>query len=445
MASLTRSLGEFVAGLVQDRVPDDILAKARTCLFYNLGVARGSNMTPYAASARNASIALHGLDANGATMLGDGRKTALLGAVFANAALFHGRTQDDTCGAAHIGAMVIPALVALAEVKRWPLAHFLPALIAGYEVGGLLEAVGSAGSTVEGFRASPLYGSMAVAAASAHFMQLPAAKVDAAIANAASVTGGLLQPIEDGTEEWRFQLGFAAVNGVMAASLTAQGNLTSPLALEGSRGLFQVFTKRGIDSSHVAARLGQDWALRRVTFKPFPVCAFNQTPISAALRLREMIAGRNVDRVEVRMNPYETGYAGMDARGPFTTIAGTLMSVPFCVSHALLRGAPTIHSMLEFDDAAVNALASRIELQGDPSVGRLSCAIVLELEDGAVLRDEMARTPNDYDFSAAQVEELVRSMGEEANVRQAAYDSIAAFARELPHGDIESMLKAFSN
>ena len=30
----------------------------------------------------------------------------------------------------------------------------------------------------------------------------------------------------------------------------------------------------------------------RVTFKPYPVCAFNQTPVTAALVLREKLARR---------------------------------------------------------------------------------------------------------------------------------------------------------
>jgi 2-methylcitrate dehydratase PrpD len=445
MLGLIQSLSDFVVGLNLERVPGDVSQKARTCLSYNLGVALGSNMTPYAATARNAAVAMHGLDAKGATMLGDGRRTALLGAVLANSALFHGRTQDDTCGAAHMGAMVIPALVALAEVKELPLEHFLPALIAGYEVGGCLETAGSAGSTIQGFRASPLYGPMAVAAASARFMNLPAEKVGAAIANAASVAGGTLQPFEDGTEEWRFQLGFAAVNGIIAAELAAAGSVASPFALEGSRGLFRVFAKMEIEPSQLVAGLGNEWALRRVTFKPFPVCAFNQTPVSSALRLRETIAGRTVSKIEVRMNPYETGYAGMGARGPFTTIAGTLMSIPFCISQTLLRGAPTMRSMRDFDDAEVNALASRIELFGDPAIERLSCNIEVTLNDGIVLREEMVRTARDYDYPATRVEALIRSIGEEANVPNAAYDSIIGFARDLPGGAINSVINAFSN
>ena len=42
----------------------------------------------------------------------------------------------------------------------------LPALIAGYEVGGLLESAYGPKTTPAGLRASPLYGTLAAAAAS---------------------------------------------------------------------------------------------------------------------------------------------------------------------------------------------------------------------------------------------------------------------------------------
>ena len=90
------------------------------------------------------------------------------------------------------------------------------------------------------------------------------------------------------------------------------------------------------------ARLGTEWSVQRVTFKPFPVCAFNQTPVTGALILRDRLEERAPKQVRVRMNPFETGYAGMDAKGPFDSISGTLMSIPFCIALTLLRGTPSM-------------------------------------------------------------------------------------------------------
>ncbi len=444
MKTLSQSIARFSHQLKVDVIPPEILEKARTCLFYNAGVALGSNMTPYAATARRAAIAMHGVTADGATLLGDGRKSAILGALVANSAMFHGRTQDDTCGAAHLGAMIIPTLIALIETRRYPVARLLPALVAGYEVGGGLEIAGASGSTQAGFRASPVFGSIAVAAACAKIMDLTESQIAAAIANAASFAGGTLQAFDDGTEEWRYQLGVAALNGLLSAELAAAGSLSSSRALEGGSGFFRAFARLDIDAGAIIGRLGQEWSLQRVTFKPFPVCAFNQTPVTAALRLRKTLGSRRVERAEVRMNPYETGYAGIDSKGPFSTISGTLMSIPFCIAQSILRGAPTMTSMTSYNDVEVNTLARSIALIGDPALPRLSCSITLDLEDGTSLSEKMVCSTQDYNFPTVIAEKLVRDIGEEMRIPAAAYNLVVNFARNLPSGSIDDVLNAFA-
>jgi hypothetical protein len=51
---------------------------------------------------------MNGILADGATLFGDGRRTVVAGACLANAALVHGRSQEDTCGAAHLGVSIVP-------------------------------------------------------------------------------------------------------------------------------------------------------------------------------------------------------------------------------------------------------------------------------------------------------------------------------------------------
>ena len=95
--------------------------------------------TPYAPIARAAALALDGEVQGGATLFLDGRRTTVGGACLANSALFHGRAQEDTCGAAHFGTILIPLLTALIEARRYPLAVLIPAVVAGYEAGGVIE------------------------------------------------------------------------------------------------------------------------------------------------------------------------------------------------------------------------------------------------------------------------------------------------------------------
>ena len=442
--TVTRSIARFVHELDLARVPPEIVEKVRVCLLNGYGMGLGCHDTPYAPVARAAALAMDGEQPQGATLLGDGRRTSVAGAALANSALFHGRAQEDTCGAAHLGTILIPLLTALVETRRGPVERLVPALLAGYEAGGVLENAYAGKTTPAGFRSSTLYGTIAAAAGSAKLLGLDEPGIDAAIANATSFTGGVLQSFADGTDEWRYQVGVVARVGLVAAELARAGSVSAPNAIEGKSGLARTFARVDCDAAALAAGLGRDWAVRRVTFKPFPVCAFNQTPVTAALALRDALGGADVEAVTVRMNPYEVGYAGMDATGPFSTISGTLMSIPFCIAVTLVHGTPTMARMTRYDDARVNALVDHVQLIADPSIPQLCCRIDARTRDGRTVTRDQRMTFADYSYDRATVSSLVRRVGAESGVPPSAYDRLERFVDRLPHADIAEVLAAFA-
>ena len=166
--TLATYIGRFVAELHPARLPPEVIEKAKVCLLNAYGMGLDCHDTPYAPVARAAAIALDGEVENGATILGDGRRTTIGGACLANAALFHGRAQEDTSGAAHFGTILVPLLTAMIEVRKYPLSELIPALVAGYEVGGLLEEAYAGQTTPAGFRSTATYGVVAAAASSPH-------------------------------------------------------------------------------------------------------------------------------------------------------------------------------------------------------------------------------------------------------------------------------------
>ena len=441
---LVETFAAFIARLDAETIPAEVLERARICLLNGYGVGLGCHDTPYAAVARKAVLAMDGEQAHGATLLGSGRKTSPGGAILANAALFHGRAQEDASGAAHFGTELIPLATAMIETGRYPLDRLLPALLAGYEIGGLLEEAYAGKTTPAGLRASTVYGPLACAALAARLMDLPKDRIAAALSLAASFTGGNLQAFADGSDEWRYQVGMVARSGLVAAELARAGARTAPHAIEGSAGLIRTMARSEPDAAALTAKLGDEWKIHRVAFKPFPVCAFNQSPVTAALRLRAAIGGAEPRRVTVRMNPYEMGYTGMDAAGPFDSISGTLMSIPFCVASTLIHGAPSMQRMTTYDDPEVNALMERVELVSDDRVATLCCTIETELSDGTRALEELSMTASDYAYGWDETVALIRRIGAESGVPRRAYDLIEAFCRDLPAGSIAMVLDAFS-
>ena len=443
MTGLAHRIGTFVAGLETAKLPPEVTEKARVCLLNAYGIGLGSHDTPYAPVARAAALALDGERADGATMLGDGRKTTIGGACLANSALFHGRAQEDSSGAAHLGTVVVPLLTAMIEARRLALADLIPALVAAYEVGGLFERAYAIRTTPAGFRSTTTYGAIAAAAAASRLMRLDGERTGAAIANAVSFTGGVLQSFSDGTDEWRYQPGIVARNGLVAAELAKAGSVSAPHAFEGRNGLVRAFAREDCDVEGLAGTLGLDWLIHRVTFKPYPVCAFNQTPVTGALVLREEIGSSAIAAVRVRMNPYECGYAGMDAVGPFSTISGTLMSIPFCIAATLTHGVPDMTMMTTYDDAAVNALVGRVTLIPDESVPILSAVIEVDTADGRKIRRDQKMTTQDYNYDRADISDMVRRIGNEQKVPAQAYEALERFVDHLPDASIEEVTGAF--
>ena len=446
MESVAARFGTFIAGITLDNTPPEVVEKAKACLLNAYGIGLGSDHLPYAPVARRAVLDMDGEQANGATIFGDGRKTSISGATLANAVLMHGRNQEDFVGGStHIGVIVPPLLAALLEAKRMPIERLVPAVIAGYEIGVRLDIAYAGRTTPNGFRGTPLFGTVAAAAAVARLYNLPAERCQAAVANAAALAGGTLASQFAGTDEWRYQVGLFAGMGMNAAFLAGAGSVSVPRAFEAKVGFGKVFAGAEGEISGLTDRLGEDWAIMDVCFKPYPLPAWNQTPVLIGLRVRAAMGTRVARHVEVRMNPYEVNYPGKNSPGPFDTDTAAKLSILYTVATTLAHGEPTFPQLLDYRNAKTTAVLERMTLVPDPAIPRLSCRIKVTLEDGGIVEETMTRGWRDYGFDCDEVSRMVRRVGAETAVPPQAYDRLDAFVRKLPRGgDIRELVESFA-
>jgi len=442
--SLSRDMARFIVALGPETIPEDVKERAKTCVLNGFGVALAALGSPYHRTAAKAAGMNGGNGTSGATMFGVGAKASVSGAALANGALFHGRCQEDTCGSVHAGAVIIPLLTAMIEAGDYPGDRFLPALVAGYEIAGLLDLPYGVITAPVGLRASILYGTLGAAAAAGRLMGLDEDRMQAALANAASFSGGTLQSFVDGSDEWRYQVGVAAQLGLMAAQLAAAGSVSAEHAFEGDAGFVRAFVRTDCDVDALRARLGKEWSIQRVTFKPYPVCAFNQTPVEAGLTLREKIAGRAISSVIVRMNPYETSYPGMVETEQLTSVSSTVMSAPFCVAATLLYGVPDMTRLSTFGDPAIEDLVARTEVVTDPDVSNLSVVIEVTLDDDTVLTEALRPSASDNALGRAEVSKLVRRITGQEGIPDQAVERLEAFADRFPDVEIAELREIFA-
>lgn len=380
-------LAEYVVGIHYAEAPADVREKVKSCLLYNLtvGVAGCVEVDPVGEALR----AVHATPGPASVMF-SGERLSATDAAFVNASLITARGQNDTHPdvVTHIGCVVIPAVLAIAQDRGAHADELLSAILAGYETIPKLAKNAAGESTARGFRPTSVYSVVGAAVAVSRILRLNCEQTANAIAIAVNFSGGLLQCWAQGTPEWRLQVAHASRSGVVASLLAEKGMSGTKKALEGESGFYKAF------ATTVPSMALEGWDILDVTFKPYPGCAFNQSLVHALrLLLRQHgISPNAVEQVTVDMNPQDLSYPGVDCYGPFDTPAGAIMSGPFMLAATLRDGAPAwAHFAKEYGSGTIHAGSRVVRLRPDENLSRWTCRIGVSLQDNAtheILFDE---------------------------------------------------------
>ncbi|CAN0360365.1 unnamed protein product, partial [Phaeothamnion confervicola] len=307
-----------------------------------------------------------------ATIIGMAGRVSSADAAFANAVLGHGLVREDmhSGSISHLGIIVLPTLLALAQRKRVSGREFIAAAVVGYEAGGQLGRAVMDAEVAKIHRPTGVTGPLAGAAAGARLLQLDEQQTTTALALGANTTVGYNQWAHTGGSEMFFQAGFAARNAVMAVRLADAGAFASPTALEGEAGLFAAFGKR--DRANMALFAAEPEILS-VYHKPVPACNFAQTASQAALRLaREPgFSTDNIASLSVRVPRAGMLYPGCNHRGPFAHILQAKMSIQYNVAAALIKGGVTEQNFALLNDARLHHLIGLMSLEVDDEMTRV--------------------------------------------------------------------------
>jgi 2-methylcitrate dehydratase PrpD len=414
--SLAR-LAEFASEAGARALPPEVRETARACLLYGLAVGIAAARTD---GPRRAARALDGETGGAggpATRLLDGRGVPAGAAAFANAVLFHGRVQEDAHPAGHMGVVVLPAALAVGEARGVAGGELLAAIVAGYEVALRIGRDHAAALSARGFRTTPAYGVIGAAAAASRLSRLDAGRTAHALSLAANFAGGLREFARAGSAEWSVQAGAAARNGITAAALAGEGIESAPDALSGEAGFYRAFGDGAAAAGRrLTDRLGHEFELARVGYKPYPVCQFHRGIVRGLLELRARAAGAGLERLRIRSHPFEADFFGVRHRGPFRGFAQTMMSAPFCAALAWTRGEVSLAGLHDFDDREVLALLPRVEVVADAGRPRYRPVLVLTLADGRVLEWEESAGEDAYRLTWAEAARMTVVLGDEVGL-----------------------------
>jgi len=368
---ITSELSRFSADISLDRLPPHVAERARFLMLDLVGnIVRARHGAESTASFLAATRAM-GLAAGNAGVFGDAARYTPAGAAFLNGALGHSLDFDDThaAGSLHPGAPVIPAALAAGEMAGASGADVLAAIVAGYEVTCRIALALPAGEHYDrGFHPTATCGAFGAAAAAARVFGLDAAGIEGALGTVLSQCAGSLQFLVNGAWTKRFQVGWAATNGLMAATLVREGFKGATEALEGSHGFMHAYAPNP-KPDRAVQDLGTVFELMHTAVKPYPSCRYGHAGIDAALALRAANDLRPDDITSVRLGLPRAGMLliGDPAEkkaNPANVVDGQF-SGPFVISAALATGAMGWDSYKLLNDATIRSLLPKVTCEFD--------------------------------------------------------------------------------
>jgi len=371
---ITAQLSTFAAGITLDRLPPEVPARARLLLLDLIGnIIRARHDAESTGSFLNTTRAL-GLSHGNAGVFGDPARYSPVGAAFLNGALAHSLDFDDThaAGSLHPGAPVIPASLAAGEMAGASGADVLAAIIAGYDVTCRIALALPAGEHYDrGFHPTATCGAFGAAAAAGRVFGLDADGIAATLGTVLSQCAGSLQFLANGAWTKRFQVGWAAANGLVAATLVREGFKGAAEALEGRHGFLHAYAPNPTPE-RATQDLGRVFELMATAVKPYPSCRYGHAGIDAALALR---AGHGLKPDEIESVTLGLPKAGMMLIGepaakkadPRNVVDGQF-SGPFVIASALATGRMAWDSYEKLADPTIRALLPKISCELAPEI-----------------------------------------------------------------------------
>ncbi len=367
--TLSEQLARFLTALSAETIPDEILDAAKLHVLDSLGcLLAGSRL-----EAGRLAYELAASSADSTSILaGSGRRSSLLDAVQAMSAAAHCGEMDDIHGGAGIcaGAMVVPALIALAEKYGGSGRSFLEAAIAGY------EAVIRTGLSIDapklfarGWWPSTICGAFGAAAAGAKFFNWTAEKTANALGIAGLHSGGMLTGGNEGATARHLAFGHAAQNGVLAL-LAAERGFTGPKrAFEDPRGFCPTLSA---EPQLDRLRSFEQFHLPDTAFKPYPCARQLHAGVEALLKIldRHSVSSDRIGEIELFLPAQNAAMMNRPAITP--THAATVGSGQYVMAVTALRGKMDLASFEEefLQNEDVRRLVTRVKVSAGSELDR---------------------------------------------------------------------------
>ena len=413
----TRRIAEFVSGLTYEAVPAEVRERIKLLILDSLGCAIYGARTPWCEILEQT---LSGVDQTRTTSVwGTKAKLSSPHAALLNGSAVQGFELDDVhrIGVLHVGAVTLPALIAVAE-NHASLSgrEFLAAAVAGYEIGPRVGICMGQEHIGQGWHSGATLGVYSAAAGAARGLKLDPERTVHAIGIAGTQAAGLMAA-QFGSMVKRMHAGRSAQSGLYGALLAEKGFTGIVDVFEAPYGGFCTTFSRSTDRfnmDELSAGLGERFETMRIALKFYSCVGSNHTSLDAirAIQARRPFTLDELSKIVIHGSQVTVDHVGWAYRPEGLTSAQ--LNLPFCVATLLLHGDVFVD---EFKPEAVHdeariALSRKVEVVHDPAITALGSKfrhkvrVEVHFTDGT--RDEETReAPRGSEQSFASSDEIV--------------------------------------
>ena len=371
--SLTEQLAHYWSGARYEDLPDAVVAMAKSVLLDTLSVAvRGADSEVAVATRTGIASALE-CSSGSASIWGTRSSLPPSAAALVNGTSSHAYEFDDFGGCGHSGAVVVPAVCAMAERTQADGRSVLLALVAGYDVAARVTqgAGGYRAHNDLGWHSTGTCGTFGAAAGAARIMGLDAARFASALGVAGSFAGGLWAFLVDGAMTKRFHPGRAAENGVSSALLAEAGLVGPRFILEAEwGGFFGTYAAAVATPDATVDALGREFRILESGQKPFACCRGLHSSVEALLDLLQehKFGADDIERIIVHG---ADRHVRQFAKREVLTLLDAQFSMPYSLAIVAVTGRAGLDEFHppRAHDARVRALMDRVEIVPDRKLG----------------------------------------------------------------------------
>ena len=362
MQALTRSFGEFVAGLRFERIPSAAHDVIHTGFADCVGVMLAGAHEPPTELLTQVLSPVSGTS----TLVFGARTAPAPEAAWINGVAAHALDYDDVALKGHPSTVLVPAILAEAQALGSSGADMMTAYAAGYEVWADLTQRDPDHYHTKGWHPTGILGAIGAAAACASLHRLDAQQAAMAISIGASQSAGIMANF--GTMTKPFHAGRSAHSGVMAARLAKAGFTASLDAIEHPQGFLSAVSPKGRIDVDTPVAAGSVWRMLslKLSVKKYPMCFCAHRALDGMLDLlaEHPLQASQIERISVMTSRRNTTVLRNDR--PQTGLEAKF-SMQFAMASSVVAGRAGLSELTDdfVQRADIQDLIRRVEVVAD--------------------------------------------------------------------------------